>query len=76
VSAGVDMALHLAGRLAGSVVAQTIQLVIEYDPEPPFDCGSLSKASEPIRRRAERMLRRQYVSEVGRRFMRRVIRSE
>ena len=37
VSAGIDMALTLAGRLAGEQVAQTIQLGIEYDPEPPFD---------------------------------------
>ncbi len=37
VSAGIDMALTLAGRLAGEQVAQTIQLGIEYDPDPPFD---------------------------------------
>ncbi|MFE7043360.1 DJ-1/PfpI family protein [Streptomyces atratus] len=36
VSAGIDMALHLVGRLAGNEVARTVQLFIEYDPEPPF----------------------------------------
>ncbi|MEU9045220.1 MULTISPECIES: DJ-1/PfpI family protein [unclassified Kitasatospora] len=36
VSAGIDMALHLVGRLAGLDVARTVQLFIEYDPEPPF----------------------------------------
>ncbi|MEU1290103.1 DJ-1/PfpI family protein [Kitasatospora sp. NPDC005856] len=36
VSAGIDMALHLVGRLAGHDVARTVQLFIEYDPEPPF----------------------------------------
>lgn len=36
VSAGIDMALHLAGRLAGPEVARQIQLVHEYDPMPPF----------------------------------------
>ena len=45
VSAGIDMALKLASRLAGDQVAQTIQLGIEYDPDPPFDSGSPAKAS-------------------------------
>lgn len=40
VSAGIDMALHLAARIAGDDVAKAIQLGIEYDPDPPFDAGS------------------------------------
>jgi transcriptional regulator GlxA family with amidase domain len=44
VSAGIDMALRLAARIAGDDVAQAIQLGIEYDPDPPFDSGSPSKA--------------------------------
>jgi putative intracellular protease/amidase len=40
VSAGIDMALRLASRIAGEDVAKAIQLGIEYDPDPPFDCGS------------------------------------
>jgi transcriptional regulator GlxA family with amidase domain len=44
VSAGIDMALTLASRVAGDQVAQAIQLGIEYDPDPPFDSGSPSKA--------------------------------
>ena len=44
VSAGIDMALILAARIAGDEVAQTIQLGIEYDPQPPFDAGSPDKA--------------------------------
>jgi transcriptional regulator GlxA family with amidase domain len=44
VSAGIDMALSLAARLAGDQVAQAIQLGIEYDPQPPFDCGSPDRA--------------------------------
>jgi putative intracellular protease/amidase len=40
VSAGIDMALTLAGRVAGVSVAQAIQLGIEYDPQPPYDAGS------------------------------------
>ena len=45
VSAGIDMGLTLAAHLAGETVAQAIQLAIEYDPQPPFDAGSLAKAS-------------------------------
>ncbi len=48
VSAGIDMALTLAARVAGDVVAQAIQLGIEYDPQPPFDTGSKSKAAPEI----------------------------
>jgi putative intracellular protease/amidase len=44
VSAGIDMALTLAARVAGDQFAQGIQLGIEYDPQPPFDAGSPSKA--------------------------------
>jgi transcriptional regulator GlxA family with amidase domain len=48
VSAGIDMALHLAARVAGEEVAQAIQLGIEYDPEPPLDAGSPHKAPASI----------------------------
>jgi putative intracellular protease/amidase len=44
VAAGIDMALTLAGRIAGDEVAQAIQLGIEYDPRPPYDVGSPAKA--------------------------------
>jgi transcriptional regulator GlxA family with amidase domain len=44
VSAGIDMALTLAACIAGDQVAQSIQLAIEYDPQPPFDAGSPSTA--------------------------------
>ena len=48
VSAGIDMALTLAGRIAGDAVAQSIQLGIEYDPQPPYDAGSPAKAPAQI----------------------------
>jgi transcriptional regulator GlxA family with amidase domain len=48
VSAGIDMALALAARVAGEQVAQAIQLGIEYDPQPPFDAGSPAKAPAEI----------------------------
>jgi transcriptional regulator GlxA family with amidase domain len=44
VSAGIDMALALAARLAGDETAQAIQLGIEYAPDPPFDAGSPTTA--------------------------------
>jgi putative intracellular protease/amidase len=44
VSSGIDMGLVLARRIAGERTARAIQLLIEYDPEPPFDSGSTEKA--------------------------------
>ena len=44
VSAGIDMALLLAARIAGDRVAEAIQLGIEYDPDPPFATGSPATA--------------------------------
>jgi putative intracellular protease/amidase len=48
VSAGIDMALTLAAQIAGDNYSQAIQLGIEYDPEPPFVGGSVSKAPPEI----------------------------
>lgn len=44
VSAGIDMALTLAGLIAGDDVARAVQLILEYAPEPPFDAGSPDSA--------------------------------
>ena len=54
VSAGIDMALTLAARIAGDEIAQAIQLYIEYDPQPPFDSGSPSKAPASVLELARR----------------------
>jgi transcriptional regulator GlxA family with amidase domain len=48
VSAGIDMALILAAKIAGPQFAQSMQLALEYDPQPPFDVGSPAKASPAI----------------------------
>jgi len=48
VSSGIDMALHLAQEVSGPEMAKTIQLIIEYDPKPPFDSGSIAKAEPSI----------------------------
>jgi len=52
VSSGIDMALTLAEILTDTVTAQAIQLVIEYDPQPPFDTGSPASASQEVMLRA------------------------
>lgn len=48
VSAGIDMALALAGRIVGDEGAQRIQLGIEYDPQPPYQSGSPATAKPEI----------------------------
>ncbi|MFF7986480.1 DJ-1/PfpI family protein [Streptomyces sp. NPDC007901] len=48
VSSGIDMGLTLIGRIAGDVVAQAVQLGIEYDPQPPYDAGSPEKAPAEV----------------------------
>lgn len=48
VSAGIDMALLLASRIAGEQLARGIQLGIEYDPAPPFAGGSLETSPPEI----------------------------
>lgn len=49
VSSGIDMALHLVELLVDRQAAEASQLMIEYDPQPPFNSGTLDKASESIR---------------------------
>jgi len=49
VSAGIDLALTLVGRIWGDEIAQAVQLGIEYDPQPPYDAGAPSKAPRAIR---------------------------
>lgn len=45
VSAGIDLGLWLVGQISGEGRAKAVQLSIEYDPQPPFDSGHMSKAS-------------------------------
>jgi putative intracellular protease/amidase len=58
VSAGLDMALYLAGEIAGAEAAQVIQLIMEYDPQPPFDAGSVEKATPSVVESARREMAR------------------
>jgi transcriptional regulator GlxA family with amidase domain len=48
VSSGIDMALRLTELLADRTAAQAAQLMIEYDPQPPFDCGSVAKSDDIV----------------------------
>ena len=56
VSAGIDMALALTDRVHGRKLAESLQLAIEYDPQPPFDTGSPTKADASTLRLALRVL--------------------
>jgi putative intracellular protease/amidase len=56
VSAGIDLGMWLAGQIAGEAKAKAIQLAIEYDPQPPFDSGHLSKASAATKATAAAMM--------------------
>ena len=53
VTAGIDFAFTLMKEIAGSVVAQAVQLGIEYDPQPPFDSGSPARAAAEIKAAVE-----------------------
>lgn len=52
VSSGIDMAVQLAALLTDEVTAQAIQLYTEYDPQPPYDSGSVAKATPEVVARA------------------------
>jgi transcriptional regulator GlxA family with amidase domain len=56
VSAGIDMALALTERVHGRELAESLQLAIEYDPQPPLDSGSPTKADASTLRLALRIL--------------------
>jgi transcriptional regulator GlxA family with amidase domain len=56
VSAGIDMALALVAKESGALLAQSIQLGIEYDPAPPFQTGSLRVAPSAVVEATKAML--------------------
>lgn len=58
VSAGIDLGLWLAGRIGGEGRAKAIQLSMEYDPQPPYDCGHTSKASVQTKAAATALMAR------------------
>jgi putative intracellular protease/amidase len=48
VSAGIDMGIRLVELLVDDVSARAAQVMIEYDPQPPFDAGHPSKVDETV----------------------------
>ena len=58
VSAGIDLGLWLTGRIGGEAKAKAIQLSMEYDPQPPFDSGHMSKASASTKAAATALMSR------------------
>ena len=48
VTAGIDFALTVAAALYGEEVAKMTQLLMEYDPAPPFNVGSPEKAGSKL----------------------------
>jgi transcriptional regulator GlxA family with amidase domain len=57
VSSGIDMALHLAELLTDSTTAKALQLMIEYDPQPPHDAGALHKVDQTVLARVQELQR-------------------
>jgi transcriptional regulator GlxA family with amidase domain len=51
VSSGIDMALRLVEVLVDRVAAEACQLMIEYDPQPPFDAGATWKVGDDVMQR-------------------------
>lgn len=64
VSAGIDLGLWLAARVGGEDRAKAIQLSMEYDPQPPFDSGHLSKASATTKAAAVALMGRDLMKPV------------
>ena len=61
VSAGIDLGLWLAGQIGGESRAKAIQLSMEYDPQPPFDSGHMSKASASTKAAATALMTKDMV---------------
>jgi putative intracellular protease/amidase len=55
VSSGIDMALRLAELLSDATTAKALQLMIEYDPQPPYDAGALHKVDARVLARVQEL---------------------
>jgi len=55
VSSGIDMALRLAEHLTDATTAKALQLMIEYDPQPPHDAGALHKVDGAVLARVQEL---------------------
>jgi cyclohexyl-isocyanide hydratase len=57
VTAGLDFGLKLLAILGGEEAARTVQLLMEYDPAPPFNVGNPEKAGHALVENAQRILK-------------------
>ena len=48
ITAGMDFGLVIIAKLLGQETAEKTQLLMQYDPEPPFDCGTPEKAPKAL----------------------------
>lgn len=48
ITAGIDFGLVVASQLCGEETAKMLQLLLEYNPAPPFDTGSPENAGEAL----------------------------
>ncbi|PTL82885.1 DJ-1/PfpI family protein [Vitiosangium sp. GDMCC 1.1324] len=77
VTAGLDFGLHLSARLRGESFARMQQLIIEYDPQPPFQSGNPESAGEAITAQVRTLLAPEHDAarlaalEAGKRFEKR-----
>jgi cyclohexyl-isocyanide hydratase len=55
VTAGIDFGLYLAGKLRGEDYGRALELILEYDPHPPFHSGTPAEATANVRDFATRM---------------------
>ena len=55
VSSGIDMALRLAELLSDETTAKALQLMIEYDPQPPHDAGTLQRVDASVLARVQEL---------------------
>jgi cyclohexyl-isocyanide hydratase len=55
VTAGLDFGLSIVGQLRDREYAETVQLMAEYAPEPPFSAGSVSTAPPRAKKAIEKM---------------------
>lgn len=57
VTAGIDFALTVIAEIWGEEQAKMIQLYLEYNPQPPFNCGSPETAGPELTEKAKAMMR-------------------
>ena len=55
MTAGIDFGLALVGRLRDRVYAESVQLIAEYDPKPPYSAGTPQRAPAEVRMLIEGM---------------------